>query len=102
MRVLRGGPGDLSLRLCCITISMGYVRCPIGLWDPLVCIYIADLCLSVIHRPRHLMGSAVPRVFFFDQYYIIYYSVCDLILNLIERLELKWLSVFSVGSHIRV
>jgi hypothetical protein len=58
--------------------------------------------LSIIHRPHHLKGSTVPQVFFFDQYYIIYYSVYNLVPNLIERLELKWFSVFSVGDHIRV
>ena len=40
------------------------------LYNPLVCIYTAHLCLSVIHRPRHLAGSAVPECFSFDQYYI--------------------------------
>jgi hypothetical protein len=74
----------------------------VGPWGPLICIYTAHLRLSVIHWPRHLTGSTVPRVFFFDQYYIIYYSVYDLISNLIECLGLKWLSVFSVGDHIRV
>jgi hypothetical protein len=45
-------------------------------------------------------GSA--RSVFFYQYYINYYSVYDLISNLIGRLWLTWLSVFSVGGHIRV
>jgi hypothetical protein len=102
MRVLRDELGDLSPRLSCTIRPTGYVRCPIGMWDPLVCIYIAHLYLSVIHRSRHLTGSAVPRVFLFDQNYIYYYFVYDLILNLIERLGLKWLIVFSVGGHIRV
>jgi hypothetical protein len=41
-------------------------------------------------------------ILFSDQYYIYYYSVYDLILNLIEWLGLKWLSVFNVGGHIWV
>jgi hypothetical protein len=62
---------------------------PIGSWGPLVYIYTVHLYMSVIHRPRHLTGLTVPRVFFFNQYYIIYYYVYDLIPNLIERLGLK-------------
>jgi hypothetical protein len=102
MRVLSGGPGDLSLRLPSITTPTGYVRWSIGPWDPLVYIYSAHIYLSIIHRPHHLMGSAMPWVFLFDWYYIYYYSGYYFILNLIELLGLKWLSVFSVGSHIWV
>jgi hypothetical protein len=61
-KVLRGRPGDLSLRLPCITRPTDYI--------PLVCIYTVHLCLSVIHRPRHLASSAVPERFSFDQYNI--------------------------------
>jgi hypothetical protein len=79
---------DLSPRLPCITKPMWLrtvtnrpVR-PLGLC--IHCVYTVYLCLSVIHRPRHLTGLAVPPVFFFDQYYIYYYSVYKLILNLSE------------------
>jgi hypothetical protein len=46
-------------------------------------------------------------VLFYDQYYYYYYYyyyiyIYILILNLIERLGWTWISVFSVGDHIRV
>jgi hypothetical protein len=68
-KVLRGGPGDLSMRLPCITRLTGYI--------PLVCIYTAHLYLSVIHRPCHLAGSVVLECFSFDQYYT--FNILDMI-----------------------
>jgi hypothetical protein len=61
-KVLRGRPSDLSLRLSCITRPMGYI--PFGLYIH------THICLSVIHQPSLLVGSAVPECFSFDQYYI--------------------------------
>jgi hypothetical protein len=76
MRVLRDGPSDLSMRLPYITRPTGYVRGdPVSSCGPLVCIYMVQLCLSIINRSHHLAGSAVPLLFLFDQYYIYYYSV---------------------------
>jgi hypothetical protein len=98
MRVLRDGPNDLSMTLSCITIPTGYVRWPIGLWDPLVCIYIEHLCPSVIHQSHHLTGSVVPRVFF------IWSILCLLLFsiwfdpNLNWVIRITWLSVFSVAT----
>jgi hypothetical protein len=102
MGVLRGGPGDLSPRLPYITRPMWLRRVtnrPVG---PLgLSIYYAPL--SVDHSPTSSFdGFGNVMSVFFDQYYIYYYFVYDLILNLIERLGLKWLSMFSVGGHIRV
>jgi hypothetical protein len=67
MEVLRGGAGDLSLRLPYIIRPTGYI---------LLGLYIH--CAPFIHRPRHLAGSAVPECFSFDQYYIF------IILNMIK------------------
>jgi hypothetical protein len=104
--VLRGRPGDLSLRFPYITRLM-WLRTMIN--RPMVTygdqsVYTVYLCSSVIHRPRHLMGLTVSWVFSLINiiYYYYYYSVDDLISNLIERLRWTWRLVFSVGSHIRL
>jgi hypothetical protein len=59
--------------------------------------------LPVGHSPTSSFdgfGSAMSVLF--DQCYIYYYFVYDLIPILIERLGLTWLLIFSVGDHIRV
>jgi hypothetical protein len=61
-------------------------------------------------RPLPIGYSPIPsldeigraRVFYFWSILYYYYSVNDLILNLIERLWWTWFLVFSVGDHIRV
>jgi hypothetical protein len=101
-RVLKGGPGDLSLRLSCITRPLRLrtvihrpVR-PTGL-------YIHCAPLLVGYSPTSSFdGFGRARVFYFFINIIYYYSGYDLIPNLIERLGWMWLSVFSVGDHIRV
>jgi hypothetical protein len=80
-------------RLCSVNRLARRVPCSVYTLRTFVCRSFIDL---VIWRVRQ------PRVFVFDQYYIIYYSVYDLILNLIERLGLTWLLVLSLGGHIRV
>jgi hypothetical protein len=65
MGVLRDGPDDLGLRLPCIIKLLRLCTVPIGPGDPPVYIYIAHLCLSVIHQPCHLADSVVPDCFSF-------------------------------------
>jgi hypothetical protein len=102
MRVLRDGPGDLSLRLPCLTRQRITSGKSVGPWGPLVCIYTMHLCLSVIYRPRHLTGSVVLKCFYFWSILYYYYVVYDLISNLIERLWWTWISMFIVVGHIWV
>jgi hypothetical protein len=66
-------------------------------------LYIHCAPLLVGHSPTSSfdgIGSAMIIFLWSILYY--YYPIYDMILNLIERLGLKWLSVFSVGGHIRV
>jgi hypothetical protein len=59
--------------------------------------------LLVGHSPiPSLDGFDNARVFYFWSILYYYYSVYNLIPNLIERLGWTWHSVFSVGGHIRV
>jgi hypothetical protein len=98
-RVLRGGPGDLSLRLLYITKPTGYV--PLGL-------YMHYARLFVDYPPTPSFGGfGRAGVFSFGSiFYYYYYSKYDLIFNpnLSDwyLIRIPCLSVFSVGGHIRV
>jgi hypothetical protein len=69
-KVPRGGQGDLSLRLPCITRLTGYI--PLGLY-----IHCAPLLVGYPPTPS-FGGFGRARVFSFDQYYIF------IILNMIK------------------
>jgi hypothetical protein len=69
---------------------------PLGL-----CIHCASLPIGHSLTSSFDGYDSATRVFF-DQYYNNYYSIYDLIPNLIELLWWTWLSVYSVDGHIRV
>jgi hypothetical protein len=70
-------------------------------WPLGLCIHYAPLSVDHSSTPS-FDGFGGARVFYFLSILFINYSVYDLIPNLIERLGLKWLSMFSVGGHIWV
>jgi hypothetical protein len=103
MRVLRGLSGDFSLRLPCITRPTSYVRYPIGLWDPLVWVYLST---SVYRSCTDLVtcrGSAVQQEFFLSILYLLLFNIW-FIPNLIEWLGydfqyLVWAAIFEYGFY---
>jgi hypothetical protein len=103
MRVLRDMSDNLSLKLSCITRPLRLhtmTHRPVGPTG----LYIHCAPLTVGYSPiSSFDGFSRARVFyFFTNIIYYYYLIYNLIPNLIERLGLKWFSVFSVGSHIQV
>jgi hypothetical protein len=72
MRVLRGGPGnfqsEVALHNQTVVVTYGdpYAR---GTHQSVYALRI--FACRIIHRPRHLAGSAVSECVLFDQYYIL-------------------------------
>jgi hypothetical protein len=84
MRVLRGGSGNSQSE-----VALHNQTVVVTYDDPYACethrsVYALRIFVCrIIHRPRHLAGSAVSEWFIFDQYYIL------IILKLIWFLNLK-------------
>jgi hypothetical protein len=102
MRVLRDGPDNLSLKLSCIIRLM---RLRTVIYRPVgpINLYIYCAPLPVDYSlTSSFDGFGCARVFYFWSILYYYYVVYVLISNLVDRLWWTWLSVFSVGGHIRV
>jgi hypothetical protein len=89
MGVLRGGPGNLSMRLYCITRLTGYIL--LGLY-----IHCAPLLVGYPPTPS-FGGFGRARVFFFIKFIFLLFFIWLRFLIQIWAIMILYLSVFSVG-----
>jgi hypothetical protein len=97
MEVLRGGPGDLSLRLPCITRPTGYI--PLGL-----CIHCVALLVGYPPTPS-FGGFGRARVFFLSILYFLLFNMIKIFKSKFERLGyhvfhcLVWAAISESGFY---
>jgi hypothetical protein len=95
MGVLRGGPGDLSLRLPCITRLTSYIS--FGLY-----IHCAPLLVGYPSTPSFDgFGRAIVFFLLINIIFLLFLIWLRFLIQ-IWAIRIPYLSLFSVGGHIRV